>query len=213
MTHWPGVRRDGPRTQRASLSLKHLFKQSLILKISHFIPIVAYWCNIFITMFYLTPRLLPRPPTSTDPPPAQNYITGNVNDRTFRAGEPVELATVERKEATFSYPEGKRTPSLIARSLLRLPPSLLPRPIPRPFHHPRPRRPRVIPAGDNYVFMYVETYEELRVTKDDSWARYVKEGATVQLVLYNGLCISVDLPPAVELIITDSEPGIKVRRA
>lgn len=31
---------------------------------------------------------------------------GNVNERTFRAGEPVDLANVERREMQFTYAEG-----------------------------------------------------------------------------------------------------------
>ena len=91
-----------------------------------------------------------------------------MNDKTFRAGEPLELATVNKKEVTFTYPE-----------------------------------------DDNYVFMDTETYEEMRVKKDDDWAKYLKEGANVNVVMYNGQCITVELPPSVDLIITDSEPGIK----
>lgn len=36
----------------------------------------------------------------------KNFITGNVVDRTFRGGEGVDAATVEKKETQFSYVDG-----------------------------------------------------------------------------------------------------------
>ena len=36
----------------------------------------------------------------------KNYITGNVVERTFRGGESVESATLEKKETQFSYVDG-----------------------------------------------------------------------------------------------------------
>ena len=36
----------------------------------------------------------------------RNFITGNIVDKTFRGGESVEAATVERKETQFSYVDG-----------------------------------------------------------------------------------------------------------
>ena len=54
-----------------------------------------------------------------------------------------------------------------------------------------------------------QTYEETRVKKDDAWAKYMKEGADVQLVTWNGKVISVDPPNTVELAIAETEPGVK----
>lgn len=36
-----------------------------------------------------------------------------------------------------------------------------------------------------YVFMDLETYEETRLGRDESWAKYLKEGFTVALVVWN----------------------------
>lgn len=36
-----------------------------------------------------------------------------------------------------------------------------------------------------YVFMDLETYEETRLGRDESWAKYLKEGFTVALVIWN----------------------------
>ena len=60
-----------------------------------------------------------------------------------------------------------------------------------------------------YVFMDMETYEEQRLEKDDSWAKWLTEGMNVQLVIWEGKVISVDVPKSVELVITQSEPGVK----
>ena len=53
------------------------------------------------------------------------------------------------------------------------------------------------------------TYEETRVKKVDAWARYLKEGADVQLVTWNGKVIAVDPPNTVELEVVDTDPGVK----
>lgn len=57
--------------------------------------------------------------------------------------------------------------------------------------------------------MDMETYEEQRLEKDDSWAKWLTEGMNVQLVIWEGKVISVDVPKSVELFITQSEPGVK----
>jgi Elongation factor P, C-terminal/Elongation factor P (EF-P) OB domain len=54
-----------------------------------------------------------------------------------------------------------------------------------------------------------QTYEETRVKRDDSWAKYLKEGTDVQLVTWNGKVISVDPPTTVELEVVDTDPGVK----
>lgn len=36
----------------------------------------------------------------------KNYITGNVVDKTFRGGETVQQAELEKKETQFSYVDG-----------------------------------------------------------------------------------------------------------
>lgn len=41
--------------------------------------------------------------------PLQNYMTGNTVEKTFRAGEPIELARVEKREVQFTYDEGENS--------------------------------------------------------------------------------------------------------
>ena len=60
-----------------------------------------------------------------------------------------------------------------------------------------------------YVFMDNTTYEETRLKKDESWSKYLKEGAEVALLVWNGRVISVDSPSTVELEVADTDPGLK----
>ena len=98
----------------------------------------------------------------------KNFITGNTVDRTWRAGESVEIASVDKKESQFTYAD-----------------------------------------GDEYVFMDMTTYEETRVKYDEGWAKYMKEGMDVSVLVWNGNVISVDVPNTVELEITETDPGVK----
>ncbi|KAK9841668.1 hypothetical protein WJX74_009834 [Apatococcus lobatus] len=98
----------------------------------------------------------------------KNYLTGSNLEKTFRAGEPLEGAIVEKRDTQYTYLD-----------------------------------------GNQYVFMDMETYEEQRLVKDESWAKWLTEGMNVQLVIWEGKVISVDVPKSVELVITQSEPGVK----
>jgi elongation factor P len=65
--------------------------------------------------------------------------------------------------------------------------------------------------GDDYVFMDNSTYEQTQVgpaALGDA-ARYVVEGSTVQLHFYKGEIVGTELPAAVELAVTETEPGIQ----
>ncbi len=65
--------------------------------------------------------------------------------------------------------------------------------------------------GDDYVFMDTETYDQLHVAPGllgDS-VSYLKEGDTVVLPMYNSEIVGVDLPAAVVLEVTQTEPGIQ----
>ncbi|KAL6766157.1 EFP1 [Auxenochlorella protothecoides x Auxenochlorella symbiontica] len=98
----------------------------------------------------------------------KNYLTGNTTERTWRAGETVEIAQIEKKDTQFTYTD-----------------------------------------GTDFVFMDMSSYEEIRVQKDPTWAKYLTEGASVSLVLWNGTVISVDPPATVELQIVETDPGVK----
>ena len=65
--------------------------------------------------------------------------------------------------------------------------------------------------GDLYYFMDNETYDQIPVSKDkvgDS-LKFVKENEEVTVVSYQNNPFSIEPPLTVELLITESEPGVK----
>lgn len=100
----------------------------------------------------------------------KNVRNGAVVDRTFRAGEKVERAIIDKREMQFLYRE-----------------------------------------GDDYVFMDNTSYDQVNVTSaslGDS-ANYLIEGNAAVLQMYGDEIVGVDLPAAVELAISETEPGIQ----
>ena len=65
--------------------------------------------------------------------------------------------------------------------------------------------------GAAFVFMDNESYDQLQVTTDDlgGAVQFIKEGDTVILPVYDGNVVGVELPAAVELTITETEPGVQ----
>ena len=65
--------------------------------------------------------------------------------------------------------------------------------------------------GDTYVFMDKENFEELRLSAEflEGQSGYLLPNADVQVNLYNGRPIGVELAPSVVLAVTDTEPGIR----
>jgi elongation factor P len=100
----------------------------------------------------------------------KNVRTGAVIDRTFRAGEKVDQAVIDKREMQFLYRDG----------------------------------------GD-FVFMDNQSYDQLHVqpTALGNSANFIVDGSTVELAMYNGEIVGVDLPASVELTVADTEPGIQ----
>jgi elongation factor P len=65
--------------------------------------------------------------------------------------------------------------------------------------------------GDRGVFMDLETYEQFEQDADgfSANAPYLLEGTEVQLGLFQGRMITVELPMTVELIVTETAPVLK----
>jgi elongation factor P len=65
--------------------------------------------------------------------------------------------------------------------------------------------------GDQYVFMDTETYDQLTTPKSGlgDAANYLKESDSAVLQMYEGEIVGVDLPAAVELSVTETEPGVQ----
>jgi elongation factor P len=57
--------------------------------------------------------------------------------------------------------------------------------------------------GTDYVFMDTTSYEQMHAPN------YLKEGDAANLQMYNGEIVGVELPAAVELTVTETEPGIQ----
>lgn len=100
----------------------------------------------------------------------KNVQTGNTVERTFRAGETVPQAVLEKSTKQHTYKD-----------------------------------------GDDYVFMDMETYEEMRLPPDQIGDRvkYLKEGMEVNVLMWNGQVLEVELPNSVVLEVTETDPGVK----
>jgi elongation factor P len=65
--------------------------------------------------------------------------------------------------------------------------------------------------GDDYVFMDNSTYEQVHVGPGTlgSATNYIVDGSTMILQFYKDEIIGTDMPAAVELVVSDTEPGIQ----
>ena len=65
--------------------------------------------------------------------------------------------------------------------------------------------------GDDYVFMDMESYDQQNVapTALGDAADYMVENSVAIIAFYNGEIVTVEIPAAVELSITDTEPGVQ----
>jgi elongation factor P len=65
--------------------------------------------------------------------------------------------------------------------------------------------------GSDYVFMDNESYDQIHVAESalGEAVKYLKEGDSAVLPTHDGEVLGVDLPAAVELTVTDTEPGIQ----
>lgn len=100
----------------------------------------------------------------------KNFKTGAVIDKTFRAGEKVEQAIVNRRPMQYLYND-----------------------------------------GSDYVFMDTETYEQISIPASslEYERKFLKENMNVLVAVHEGQSIGVDLPTAVELEVTQTDPGLK----
>ncbi|MBN2909879.1 elongation factor P [Polycladomyces sp. WAk] len=100
----------------------------------------------------------------------RNLRNGNIQERTFRAGEKVPRAHVETRQMQYLYE-----------------------------------------SGGEYTFMDNETYEQISLPAErlEREVKFLKENMNVNIMIYQGETIGVQLPNTVELEVTDTEPGIK----
>lgn len=65
--------------------------------------------------------------------------------------------------------------------------------------------------GESYVFMNNETYDQMELSKDTLGdnAKYLKEGLEIQIAMYEGEIIGIDLPEKIEYQVSSTEPAVK----
>ncbi len=66
--------------------------------------------------------------------------------------------------------------------------------------------------GENMHFMDTSTYEQIALTHEqvgEENIKYMKDGMNVKILFHNAKPISVEIPPVVELEITDTAPAFK----
>ena len=100
----------------------------------------------------------------------RNFLTGRMQDITFRSGEKVGKPDLEMREMQYLYRE-----------------------------------------GDDLVFMDLTSYEQLHVKEEatDGKAGYLKESQIVQVLLYKGDPLDIELPASLVLEVTNTDPGAK----
>ena len=66
-------------------------------------------------------------------------------------------------------------------------------------------------AGDEVVFMDVETYEQMHLPHAavEDELPYLQPSSSVQVLFVGGKPSGVQMPGSVELAVTDTEPGVK----
>jgi elongation factor P len=69
--------------------------------------------------------------------------------------------------------------------------------------------------GDGFHFMNDQTYDQVALQKDivGDMAPYLQEGMKVQLAMFEGNAISIDIPAKATLEITETEPAMKGQTA
>lgn len=100
----------------------------------------------------------------------RNLRNGNIQEKTFRAGEKVKRAHIERHKMQYLYA-----------------------------------------SGDMHAFMDTNTYDQIELPTEriEYELDFIKENLAVDIMMFAGEVIGVDLPKNVELEVTETEPGLK----
>lgn len=66
-------------------------------------------------------------------------------------------------------------------------------------------------SGEDYVFMDNENYEQVSLTREQlgDGLKWLKENMNIQVLMFQGEIIGVELPNFVELKVVETEPGVK----
>ena len=65
--------------------------------------------------------------------------------------------------------------------------------------------------GEFYNYMDNETFEQIMISADDAAdsMKFVKENEEVSISFYQGNAFAIEPPLSVELVVTETEPGVK----
>jgi elongation factor P len=104
----------------------------------------------------------------------RNVRAGTTVERTFRAGESVDQAVIDKREMQYLYAD-----------------------------------------GDDMVFMDITSYDQMNVPPKalGDAAGFLLEGNNAVLQMYKDEIVGVDLPAAVEMEVTYTEPGLQGDRS
>ncbi|MDO5569245.1 MAG: elongation factor P [bacterium] len=66
-------------------------------------------------------------------------------------------------------------------------------------------------TGDEFNFMNMETYEQISLNKKDIEyeSKFLKEGLEVSIIFYESEMLGVELPEKIDVLVTETEPGVK----
>ena len=100
----------------------------------------------------------------------KNMISGQVLEKTFRAGEKVAPPNIQEKEMQYLYQD----------------------------------------KGE-FCFMDTETFDQIFITSEQLKDNrlFLKENTDVKVLIYNDRIVDIELPNFVDLMIEETEPGIK----
>jgi elongation factor P len=65
--------------------------------------------------------------------------------------------------------------------------------------------------GDSHVFMNIESYDQLPLSDDQlgDALKYLKENASLDVLMYDGRILGVELPTTVDLKVRETAPGFR----
>jgi len=100
----------------------------------------------------------------------KNVKSGGVVEKTFRGGEKLHRAHLDKRGMQYLYMDGA-----------------------------------------DYVFMDNDNYEQITVSRSDigDGVKWLMENMTIQILMYQSEIMGVELPNFVELVVVDTEPGVK----
>ena len=66
-------------------------------------------------------------------------------------------------------------------------------------------------SGNEHTFMDTETYDQISIPASQlEWElKFLKENALVNIVIYQGEILGINLPNSIELKVVETEPGVK----